>query len=234
MKIFKALAMVSGVVLAIQGSPLLQAQDLAFGGKFTVSDPMGDFGDSGFLNNRLGYGVGLQLAIPVPGGALVPRADYTAYKNSGNYDARAQMLQVGVDYDYYFNHQGFAGPYVGAGLGYGSTEFKQNTVPNGLDDSPNNIFYAGQLGFMFTHNLGVELRYTYAEYKTHFSGLAVFWSIQAIGSERGRVGRGGCRGGGDSGRWNSLSAPKLFLGSPAAIPPASGDAQGSAFLSEPA
>jgi hypothetical protein len=54
------------------------------------------------------------------------------------------------------------------GAGYGSTKFQQAT-PH-LDDTPNNIYYAGQLGYMFTRHLGVEARYTYAEYKPNFNG----------------------------------------------------------------
>lgn len=148
------------------GSPPLRAQ--GFGLKLTASAPEGDLGSRDFLDNKLGYGLGLHLAIPFPGGALVPRADYTEYKNNASNNARARMLQVGVDYDFYFDRQQYTGPYLGIGAGYGSTKFEQDT-PH-LNDTPNNIFYAAQAGFMFTTHVGAELRYTYAEYKPHFSG----------------------------------------------------------------
>ena len=99
-------------------------------------------------------GLGLHLAIPFPGGALVPRADYTEYKNNASNNARARMLQVGVDYDFYFDRQQYTGPYLGIGAGYGSTKFEQDT-PH-LNDTPNNIFYAAQAGFMFHHPCGAR------------------------------------------------------------------------------
>jgi hypothetical protein len=78
------------------------------------------------------------------------------------------MLQAGVDYDFYFRRGDTAGPYLGGGAGYGSTKFQQDTPQ--FNDTPNNIFYAGQVGYMFNHHVGAEVRYTYAEYKAHFSG----------------------------------------------------------------
>ena len=118
------------------------------------------------------------LAIAVPGGTLVPRADYTVFKNAGNGNARASMLQVGLDYDFYFIGSDKLGPYLGAGAGYGSTLFQQDTPQ--LSDTPNTIFYAGQLGCMFTHHLGTELRYTYAEYKTSFGGPVANWTAPTV------------------------------------------------------
>ena len=159
-------AILAGVALALSGAPALRAQGL--GVKLTASVPKGDLGDSHFLDNKMGYGAGVHFAIPIPGGALVPRVDYTEYKNHDSGNAKAKMLQAGVDYDFYFNRAANIGPYLGVGAGYGSTKFEQDT-PH-LNDTPNNIFYAGQGGYMFTRNLGAELRYTYAEYKPHFSG----------------------------------------------------------------
>jgi outer membrane protein W len=170
MNIVRQFAILSGVSLAMLGTPALQAQapGLDLGARVTASVPKGDLGDRNFLDNKVGYGGGVFLAIAVPGGALVPRVDYTVYTNSNNNDARAKMLQAGVDYDFYFRRGENTGPYLGVGAGYGSTKFEQNS-PH-LNDTPNNIFYAGQAGYMFTHHFGAEVRYTYAEYKPNFDG----------------------------------------------------------------
>ncbi|MDR3669509.1 MAG: hypothetical protein P4L36_01610 [Holophaga sp.] len=167
MKTAQTLALTSLMALALTGMAL-PAQGLDFGIKATGSVPKGDLGSNEFLDSKLGYGGGVHLAIAVPGGALVPRLDYTVYENHGNGEAKARMLQAGVDYDFYFNRDTYTGTYLGVGAGYGSTRFKQDT-PH-LNDTPNNIFYAGQIGYMFSRHLGVEARYTYAEYKPHFSG----------------------------------------------------------------
>ena len=170
----RAALLTFGCALLATGS--LQAQGL--GVRVTASLPEGDFGNGTFLSNQVGYGVGAHLAIGVPGGALVPRADYTVYKNAGNGNARANMLQAGIDYDFYFTRGDNVGPYLGVGAGYGSTKFQQDTPQ--FNDTPNNIFYGAQLGCMFNHHLGTELRYTYAEYKTHFSGSVPNWTAPTL------------------------------------------------------
>jgi len=168
MNTIRSFAVLSGLGLALLGTSALQAQtqSLDLGVRVTASVPKGDLGDKNFLDNKVGYGGGVHLAIVVPGGALVPRVDYTTYKNRG--DAEAKMLQAGVDYDFYFRRMDNTGPYLGVGAGYGSTKFNQASTH--LNDTPNNIFYAGQAGYMFTRHLGAEVRYTYAEYKPHFDG----------------------------------------------------------------
>jgi hypothetical protein len=160
------LVLTSLMTMLLSGAQTLQAQGLGI--KLTASAPKGDLGDSTFLDNKVGYGVGVHLAIPFPGGTLVPRVDYTEYKNADTTNVKAKMLQAGLDYDFYFYQAEYTGPYLGVGLGYGSTKFELDT-PH-FNDTPNNIFYGAQAGFMFTRHLGAEIRYTYAEYKPHFSG----------------------------------------------------------------
>jgi outer membrane protein W len=168
MKTVQTLALTSILALVPPGAQALQAQELALGVKATGSVPGGDLGSNAFLDSKLGYGAGVDLAISVPGGALVPRIDYTVFDNNGNGGVKATMFQAGVDYDFYFNRRTHTGPFVGAGAGYGSTKFQQDT-PH-LDDTPNTIFYAGQVGYMFTRHVGAEVRYTCAEYKPNFDG----------------------------------------------------------------
>ena len=164
--------------LLVLGASHLHAQGADFGGKLTASEPGGDMGNSTFLNHQVGLGWGLHLAIGVPGGTLVPRVDYTSYQNDGNGQAKARMLQAGVDYDLYLRTEDHTGPYLGLGAGYGSTKFQQAS-PN-ISDTPNNIFYAVQVGYMFTHFAGTELRYTYAEYKNNFSGPVPNWTAPTL------------------------------------------------------
>jgi hypothetical protein len=162
----------AGAALILLASSTLQAQELSYGGQVTLSLPESNLGNSGFLDSKVGGGVGLNMAIAFPGGhTIVPRIDYTVFQNSSKGDAKAQMLQVGADYDYYLlTQQANDGVYVGLGLGYGSTKFQQNTPSGSLNDTPNNIYFAAQAGCMFTRNFGAELRYTYAEYKPEFDG----------------------------------------------------------------
>jgi hypothetical protein len=178
MNTIQLLALTTGVALALLGAPALQAQGLDLGIQATGSVPKGDLGDNAFLNSKLGWGGGVHLAIGVPGGALVPRVDYTVYDNNGNGGAKAKMLQAGVDYDFFFHRGGNIGPYLGVGAGYGSTKFEQN-IPH-LSDTPNNIYYAGQLGYLFTRHVGVEARYTYAEYKPNFGGPTPAYSSPTL------------------------------------------------------
>ena len=105
MTITHKLAALPAVAILLLSATGLAAQGIDLGGKLTASQPEGQLGNDNFLNGEMGYGYGLHLAIAVPGGALVPRVDYTVYENRPNGNARANMLQAGVDYDFYFRHQ---------------------------------------------------------------------------------------------------------------------------------
>jgi len=178
MSFLRNLTLVPALGLLSLGAPALRADGVDLGMKLTGSIPEGDLAANTYLNNKVGYGGGLHLAISVPGGKLVPRVDYTSYQNNDNGQAKAQMLQAGVDYDFYFSPGRTTGPYLGVGAGWGSTKFQQTTPQ--FNDTPNNIFYGGQLGCMFTRHIGTELRYTYAEYKTHFSGPVPDWTAPTL------------------------------------------------------
>ena len=159
----------SGFILAAAAllmiwAPIAQAQDVAYSAKATVSVPMGGEGNGYFLDHKVWAGVGVAASIPVfKAGALVPRIDYTMYKNEGSGDAKAQYLKAGFDYDYYFSGKANKGLYAGVGIGEGSTEFQQD---GRAKTNQNHAYGAAQIGSMFTKHAGVELRYTYTEYKT--------------------------------------------------------------------
>jgi hypothetical protein len=162
----------SGAFLTLSGSPALDAQELSCGAQVSLCLPQGDLGASGFLDRRLGGGLGLQLGIAFPGGhVIVPRADLAEFRNAGNGDAKARVYQVGLDYDWYpFTRRAEDGAYLGLGLGYGFTHYQQNTPYRRLSDTPSNVYYAVAAGYRFTRHLGAELRYTYVEYTPSFTG----------------------------------------------------------------
>ena len=145
-------------------APAAQAQAVAYNAKATISVPMGGEGNGYFLDHKVGAGVGVAAQIPIfKAGSLVPRIDYTMYKNEDYRDAKAQYLKAGFDYDYYFSGKANKGPYAGVGVGEGSTEFQQ---AGRVKSNQNAAYYAAQVGTMFTKHMGAELRYTYTEYNT--------------------------------------------------------------------
>jgi hypothetical protein len=156
----------AGAVLLGPGVPALRGQALSVGGQVTLAEPLGDLGARGALDHHPGGGAGLHLAIAFPGGhAILPRIDYTAFRDPGNGDARARMFQAGADYDFFPGGKANQGAYLGLGLGYGSCRFQLDTPAGRLNDRPNNVYLAAQVGWMFTRNLGAELRYLHVEYK---------------------------------------------------------------------
>ncbi|MDR3673502.1 MAG: outer membrane beta-barrel protein [Holophaga sp.] len=161
----------AGVLFILVGAPALKGQSVSCGGQVTLASPLGDLGAGDHLDHRLGGGGGLHLAIALPGGHIIlPRVDYTAFQDSGHGDARVRMFQAGADYDFFLGRKANEGVYVGVGLGYGSCRFQLNTPAGRLDDTPNNVYCAAQVGCMFTRHLGVELRYLQAEYKPGSDG----------------------------------------------------------------
>ena len=111
--------------LALLAVAFAQAEDTRFGFQATVSKPSGDVGDTDWMDSKLGYGVGLHLLVDLGGGgAIVPRIDYTMYKNDqtiGTFitqDARLKILSGGADFHYYFSGEASQGFYVLGGLGY--------------------------------------------------------------------------------------------------------------------
>lgn len=146
----------------------LAAQDIKYGGQATLSLPTGPIGNDQRLDSKLGGGIGGHVFIGLKQGiAIVPRVDYTYFKNSDNEDLKVQTLKVGGDCDYYFSRKAGEGLYAGLGVGYNRAKFEANSQ----DESTNSIYGAAQVGYMFTKNFGAELRYTVSRDKPEFQGI---------------------------------------------------------------
>ena len=160
------ITMILGTVLAFLGPMQLVAQELSFGGQATLSRPQGDLAGIGFLDHQLGAGLGLRMGVAFPGGhVIVPRVDYLDYRRKGSSDARVWTCLAGVDYLYYLaGRSADRGTYLGVGLGYGFTHYRQQTASGFLSDTASNVYYAGELGYRFNRHLGAELRDTFSEY----------------------------------------------------------------------
>jgi hypothetical protein len=61
---------------------------------------------------------------------------------------------------------------VGGGLGFGATRFELSGNGYSASDTPDTAFVAASAGWMFTSNLGAELRYTWSRYKPDVVGFA--------------------------------------------------------------
>lgn len=148
----------------------LSAQDLRFGLQGTLAQPLSDLGDKGMLDDSLGYGLGAHLVIGFAGGhAIVPRLDYTYFEKSGP-TRKVQVLQVGADYNYFLSQQVDRGVYLGAGIGLGMAKFEMNLPTTRDNDTPNAVYGSVSAGYMFTRNLGAELRYVYTKYEPELFG----------------------------------------------------------------
>jgi len=159
----RLLLVLAGLALVRCG---LQAQELKFGLHASVALPLGDIAKAEFLDDEPGFGVGAHLLIALPAGhAIVPRLDYATFKKSDP-TRKVQMLQIGADYNYFISGQANRGFYLGGGAGYGLAKFEDDSA----DDTPGNYYLSASAGWMFTPNLGAELRYSWAEYKPEFRG----------------------------------------------------------------
>jgi len=159
--------------LALASCPLA-AQELHYGGQVTASLPTGPLGSQDWQDGKLGYGVGAHMVIGFQGGhAIVPRLDYTYYKKSEDgVDRKVQTFQLGADYNYYLSRTVNQGPYVGGGVGVGTSKFELEGRGYSSSDTPTTAYVAASAGWMFTPNLGAELRYTWSTYKPDVTGFA--------------------------------------------------------------
>lgn len=154
-------------LVALVGIPLAAQELMTYGGQVTASLPAGPLSSKDWLDGQVGGGVGVHALIGFPGGhAIVPRFDYTYYKKSEDgVDRKVQMYQLDADYNYFFSRHVNQGPYVGGGVGVGTTKFELTGLGYHSDDTPTTVFGAASAGWMFTPHLGAELRYTWSRYK---------------------------------------------------------------------
>lgn len=160
--------------LALAGIPLAAQVTTTYGGQVTVSLPAGPLTSKDWLDGQVGGGAGFHMLIGFEGGhAIVPRFDYTYFKKSEDgVDRKVQMYQVGADYNYYFSKQVNQGPYVGAGLGIGTTKFELTGLGSHSDATPTAAYAAASAGWMFTPHLGAEIRSTWSKYKPNVTDFS--------------------------------------------------------------
>lgn len=153
-------------VLALTGVSL-SAQQVIYGGQITAALPAGPLSNKEWLDGQVGGGAGFHALIGFEGGhAIVPRFDYTYFKKSeGGVDRKVQMYQIGADYNYFLGGKVNQGPYVGAGVGFGSAKFELTGLGSSASDTPNTAYGAVSGGWMFTRHMGTELRYVWSRYK---------------------------------------------------------------------
>ena len=145
----------------------LSAQEINFGGQVSAAIPAGPLSSKDWVDGKPGAGIGAHAIIGFQGGhAIVPRFDYTYFKKSeAGVDRKVQMYQFGADYNYFLGGKVNDGPYVGAGLGFGLAKFELSGLGSSASDTPTSAYGAMSGGWMFTKNMGAELRYTWSRYK---------------------------------------------------------------------
>jgi len=158
-----------GLTLIATGASA-KADDLKIGFQATLSKPQGDLGNSDWMDGKMGYGVGVHALIDLQNGhAIVPRLDYTMYKRSLtesgiDFDIKSNILTIGADYNYYVGGKANEGFYVTAGLGYANGEFKIDNAFLPISATKGTLYLAAGAGYMFTPNIGAELRYQSAKF----------------------------------------------------------------------
>ena len=164
-------------VLAVALFPavtILHAADLGF--QITASKPGGDLGKAGYQDGKIGLSAGLQVLFDLGGGhALVPRADYTQYKNDRTQNSitlkrKTRVTSLGMDYENYFSGTANVGGYTLLGLGYQSAQIDLEDATGAyhqkISVKHGAAFIAAGLGYRFAKTVGVELRYIgMSEYK---------------------------------------------------------------------
>lgn len=167
---FTALALMTASLF----SPRASAQDLKWGGQFTVSVPQGDNGDAQNLDGKPGFGLGVHVLVDLKNGhALLPRFDYLMYSNGSpdpNHWApgvalKYRLMMLGADYQYHFHGKPGQGPYVLGGLAYGDMEYKAERGGASITASDKAPVFALGGGYQFSPRLGVEFRYLNATFK---------------------------------------------------------------------
>lgn len=155
------------LAITLAGCPL-PAQEINYGGQLTVSLPGSDLGSRTWLHHRLGAGAGVHALIGLEDGyALVPRFDYSSYEKQ---PVKVQVLQLGVDLDYFFSARVNEGPFLGGGLQFGAARFELTGDAGSARATPKAPGAAFIAGWMFTQNLGAEWRWGWSKFKPDLTG----------------------------------------------------------------
>jgi hypothetical protein len=174
------------LALALLAVTTVHAQESRFGVQGTITQPMGDVGNKDWMDSKLGLGVGVHVLVDMGSGfALVPRADYTIYRNDRAVDAfvdqndKVRILTGGMDFNYYFSGTTRQGFYFLAGAGYASATFDTayvsgdtSVTATGTKGAP---YLQAGLGLQFGPHFGVECRYQTIKFKdveTTFLGVS--------------------------------------------------------------
>jgi len=181
------------LAVALLAFTTVQAQDSRFGFQLTVAQPNGDVGNQDWMDSKLGFGAGVHVLCDLGNGfALVPRAEFTQYRNNRavdpvvNQDDKVTILSGGLDLNYYFSGDTRRGLYFLAGAGYASGKF--DTTYSAGDTSLNAngtkgaLYLQGGLGLQINGNFGIECRYQSIKFNdvdTTFLGVSARQDISA-------------------------------------------------------
>ncbi|WP_306600677.1 outer membrane beta-barrel protein [Geothrix sp. 21YS21S-2] len=142
----------------------LAAAEASFGGQIHLAKPLGAFSDSGRLDNRLGFGLGIQAPVDFGAGHILrPKLDYLAFsRGGGDRRYKADSLLLMADYTYFVAEEAEGG-YLIAGLGFHSTRLDAaktfGPVTARGRKTHNGLAYNVGLGYAFNRNVGMEVKY---------------------------------------------------------------------------
>ena len=132
-----------------------------------------------------GFGLGVQESISLGHGhAIVPRLDYLHETDSSDgIDAKADVVALGADYNYFISGRTGEGLFVLGGLGLATGDIKVTaTVPGYSGSATSNQlvgYYELGAGYQFTRHLGAELLYKGLNFRdvTVYAGIPVVYSL---------------------------------------------------------
>lgn len=134
----------------------LSAQDAHFGVQGQVNLPMGDLKD--FVDSKPGVGAGIHGTFDLGSGSVLrPRFDFTVYPKAtvNALDNKADNLNLGVDYLYYFEGKSSEGFYVTGG----ASAVRWHFDTAGFSETTTRLGVAVGVGYQWNATFGTELRY---------------------------------------------------------------------------
>ena len=133
-----------------------------------------------------GFGLGVQGSYGLGHGqAIVPRLDYLHETDSNDsVDAKADVVCLGADYDYFTSGRTGQGLYVLGGLGLATGNIKVTAaIPGFYGSATSNQlvgYYEVGAGYQFTRHLGAELLYkglNFRDVTVNAGGYPVAYSL---------------------------------------------------------